>query len=418
MKITKRKIIIIVSSAIAVVAIIVAVVFLLCRNNNVEEESSDSEGQEDVAVETRFGIPIDDYNILSDTVRDGDYLSTILGKYGISMTLVDKIARMSHDSVNYTRISVGRPYSVFVSPGDTLNTAKYFVYENSALQYTVFDFRDSVAVARRYHDVDTVECTASGRIETSLWNALTSKGYDWDLAIEMSQVWAWTVDFYALQTDNWFKVVYDEYRVDGKTVKFGKVHAGVFYHNGKEQWSIPFTQDSITTFFDTTGMSMRKAFLKAPLKYTRVSSRYTNSRMHPIHHVPKAHLAVDFSAPMGTPIYAASDGRITIRQYGNGAGNYVKIRHNGVYETVYMHMSKFGKYNVGDYVAQGDVIGYVGSTGWSTGPHLHYEVHENGKKINPLTFDPPPAEPVDPANMERFNKEKRPWIEKINKIEL
>lgn len=414
MKISKKKLAIIISLALAF-AIVIAVVLIFCLKNN--RAGSEEPPIEEKPIETRFGIPIDGWNIIVDTVRDGDYLSTILGKYGISMSMVDKIAHMK-DSVDYTRISVGRPYSVFAEQDDSLNTARYFVYENSVLQYTVFDFRDSISIERRYHEVDTVECTASGRIETSLWNALTSKGYDWDLAIEMSQVWAWTVDFYALQTDNWFKVIYDEYRVDGKTVKFGKVHAGVFYHNGKEQWSIPFTQDSITTFFDTTGMSMRKAFLKAPLKFTRVSSRYTNSRMHPIHHVPKAHLAVDFSAPMGTPIYAASDGRITIRQYGNGAGNYVKIRHNGVYETVYMHLSKFGKYNVGDYVAQGDIIGYVGSTGWSTGPHLHYEVHENGRKINPLTFDPPPAEPVDSANMERFNKEKRPWIEKINKIEL
>lgn len=413
MKFTKKRIAIIVLAAI-VVAVAISVVLVLCLRKTADENCAPLP---EAQVETCFGIPVDGWKIISDTVRDGDYLSTILGRYGIPMTVVDKISRMN-DSADYTRISVGRPYSVFAENGDSLNTAKYFVYENSALQFTVFDFRDSVAVERRYHEVDTVECTASGRIESSLWNALVAKGYDWDLAIEMSQVWAWTVDFYALQTDNWFKVVYDEYRVEGKTVKIGKVRAGVFYHNGKEQWSIPFTQDSVTTFFDTTGMSMRKTFLKAPLKYTRVSSRYTNSRMHPIHHVPKAHLAVDFSAPMGTPIYAASDGRITIRQYGNGAGNYVKIRHNGVYETVYMHLSKFGKYNVGDYVAQGDIIGYVGSTGWSTGPHLHYEVHENGRKINPLTFDPPPAEPVDSANMERFNKEKRPWIDKIKSIEL
>ncbi len=413
MKFTKKRIAIIVLAAI-VVAVAISVVLVLCLRKTADENCAPLP---EAPVETCFGIPVDGWKIISDTVRDGDYLSTILGRYGIPMTVVDKISRMN-DSADYTRISVGRPYSVFAENGDSLNTAKYFVYENSALQFTVFDFRDSVAVERRYHEVDTVECTASGRIESSLWNALVAKGYDWDLAIEMSQVWAWTVDFYALQTDNWFKVVYDEYRVEGKTVKIGKVRAGVFYHNGKEQWSIPFTQDSVTTFFDTTGMSMRKTFLKAPLKYTRVSSRYTNSRMHPIHHVPKAHLAVDFSAPMGTPIYAASDGRITIRQYGNGAGNYVKIRHNGVYETVYMHLSKFGKYNVGDYVAQGDIIGYVGSTGWSTGPHLHYEVHENGRKINPLTFDPPPAEPVDSANMERFNKEKRPWIDKIKSIEL
>ncbi|MCF0207642.1 MAG: peptidoglycan DD-metalloendopeptidase family protein [Bacteroidales bacterium] len=372
----------------------------------------------EVPKEMRFGIVVEDWRIVEDTVKSGDLLSTIFNKYGISNSATDKVVKLSHDSIDYTRISIGRPYSVFVSPQDTTDNAKILVYQNNVFSYTVFDFRDSVSVQKLYYDVDTVVSTASGRIKSSLWNALCDKGYDWDLAIGMSQVWAWTVDFYALQTDNWFKVVYEEYQIDGKPVKVGNVLAGVFYHNGKEQWSIPFTQDSVTTFFDTTGMSMRKAFLKAPLQYTRVSSRYSNSRMHPIHHVPKAHLAVDFSAPMGTPIYAASDGRVTIRKYGNGAGNYVAIKHNGVYETVYMHMSKFGEYNVGDYVQQGDIIGYVGSTGWSTGPHLHYEVHENGRKIDPLTFDPPPAMPVDSANMPRFNEEKRPWIEKINQITI
>ncbi|MBO7481706.1 MAG: peptidoglycan DD-metalloendopeptidase family protein [Bacteroidales bacterium] len=414
MKLSKTNIVLIVVLSVIVAAGVAVAVIMFCGRTNEDREAVPVEEPD---VETRFGFPVDDWKITSDTVRQGDYLGTILNRYGVPMSQVDKIARIS-DTIDYTRIAVGRPYSIFSSPDDTAVNAKIFVYENSPLMFTVFDFRDSVDVFRKYHDVDTVVCTASGRISSSLWNVLDAKGYDWDLAVGMSQVWAWTVDFYALQKDDWFKVIFEEYRVDGETVRIGKVQAGVFYHNGKEMWAIPFVRDSIVEFFDTCGMSTRKTFMKAPLKFTRISSRYTNSRMHPIHHVPKAHLAVDFSAPMGTPIYAASDGRITIRQYGNGSGNYVKIRHNAVYETVYMHLSKFGMYNVGDYVHQGDVIGYVGSTGWSTGPHLHYEVHENGKKINPLNFDPPPAEPVDSANMERFNREKRPWIEKIDKIVL
>lgn len=414
MKLSKTNIVLIVVLSVIVAAGVAVAVIMFCGK---PEDDRVEVPEEEPEVETRFGFPVADWTITDDTVRQGDYLGTLLNRYGVPMSQVDKIARIS-DSVDYTRISVGRPFCVFSTPDDTARVAKIFVYENSPLMFTVFDFRDSVDVFRKYHDVDTVVCTASGRISSSLWNVLDSKGYDWDLAVGMSQVWAWTVDFYALQKDDWFKVIFEEYRVGGETVRIGKVLAGVFSHNGKERWAIPFVNDSVSEFFDTCGQSIRKTFMKAPLKFTRISSRYTNSRMHPIHHVPKAHLAVDFSAPMGTPIYAASDGRITIRQYGNGAGNYVKIRHNSIYETVYMHLSKFGKYNVGDYVHQGDVIGYVGSTGWSTGPHLHYEVHENGKKINPLNFDPPTAEPVDSANMERFNREKRPWIEKISKIVL
>lgn len=414
MKLSKTNIVLIVVLSVIVVAGIAVAVIMLCGRT---EDNREEVAVPEPVVEMRFGFPVDQWTITDDTVRQGDYLGTILNRYGVPMSQVDKIARIS-DSVDYTRISVGRPFCVFSLPDDTARVAKIFVYENSPLMFTVFDFRDSVDVFRKYHDVDTVVCTASGRISSSLWNVLDSKGYDWDLAVGMSQVWAWTVDFYALQKDDWFKVIFEEYRVGGEAVRIGKVLAGVFSHNGKERWAIPFVNDSVSEFFDTCGQSIRKTFMKAPLKFTRISSRYTNSRMHPIHHVPKAHLAVDFSAPTGTPVYAASDGRITIRQYGNGAGNYVKIRHNSIYETVYMHLSKFGKYNVGDYVHQGDVIGYVGSTGWSTGPHLHYEVHENGKKINPLNFDPPTAEPVDSANMERFNREKRPWIEKISKIVL
>lgn len=415
MNLSKQNIILIIVVAVFIIAAAGTAIVLF--SSDKAEETPEILPEAEPEVETCFGFPVDEWKIKSDTVRQGDYLGTILNSYGVSMSQVDKIANIS-DSIDYTRIAVGKPYSVFSYPEDTADIARILVYENSPLQYTVFDFRDSAAVYRSYHEVDTVVCTASGKITTSLWNALDSKGYNWDLAVEMSQVWAWTVDFYALQKDDWFKVIFDEYRVDGKTVRMGKVHAGVFYHNGKEMWAIPFVRDSIVEFFDTCGMSMRKTFMKAPLKFTRISSRYTNSRMHPIHHVPKAHLAVDFSAPMGTPIYAASDGKITIRRFGTGAGNYVAIRHNSVYETVYMHLSKFGKYNVGDYVHQGDIIGYVGSTGWSTGPHLHYEVHENGRKINPLTFDPPPAEPVDSANMKRFDEEKRPWIDKVSKIVL
>ncbi len=246
---------------------------------------------------------------------------------------------------------------------------------------------------------------------------MNDNGYNWDLALALSQAFAWTVDFYSLQPNDWFKVIYDELYVEDSRVGISGIKAGVFYHGGKELWAIPFKQNSAVCFFDTLGNSMRKTFLKAPLEYTRVSSRYSNARMHPVFNKVREHFAVDFAAPSGTPIYAASDGTIVGRTYGTGAGYYVTIRHNSVYTTVYMHLSRFGAYNVGDYVAQGDIIGYVGSTGWSTGPHLHYEVHENGHKIDPLTFEPPPAEPIDSANMKQFETEKRKWIDLVKSIE-
>lgn len=395
-------------------AITIAVVFLTKKNPVVEEVKEEK-------IPEKYGIPLDGWTLYSDTVRQGDYLGTILSRYGITAQQIDKIGRMSTDSFNTTLINVGRTFTVF---SDTLTEgnpiAKIFVYENSDVRFTKYDFRnpDTIIIEKLRKPVDTVTLEASGVIKYSLWQTMLDNDYSWELALALSQTFAWTVDFYALQPGNWFKAIYNEYYVEGKRIGMGEVKAGVFFHGGKELWAIPFTQDSVTCFYDTVGNSMRKTFLKAPLEYTGISSRYSNARMHPILHQVTEHLAIDFCAPAGTPVYAASDGTIVTRTFQTGAGNYVAIRHNSVYTTVYMHFSSFGKYNVGERVNQGDIIGYVGSTGWSTGPHLHYEVHENGKKIDPLGFDPPRAEPVDSANMERFNKEKRQWIDQINKIKV
>ena len=412
----KKKYIYIIIAFAAITVISVPLYFIL------EKKSvPDTNEVEEVKIPEKYGIPLTGWDLNTDTVRNGDYLGTILSKYGITSQQIDKIGRMSTDTFNTTLINVGNIYTIFSDTTiDDVPQAKIFVYENSKVRYTKYDFRnqDTIIIEKCRKPVDTVSLEAAGVIEYSLWQTLTDNGYSWELALALSQTFAWTVDFYSLQKGNWFKVIYSEYYVEDERIGLGEVKAGVFYHGGKELWAIPFTQDSVSCFYDTVGLSMRKTFLLAPLEFTRISSRYSNARMHPILHKVTEHLAVDFSAPSGTPVYAASDGTIITRTFQTGAGNYVAIRHNSVYTTVYMHFSRFGEYNVGDRVNQGDVIGYVGSTGWSTGPHLHYEVHENGKKIDPLSFVPPPAEPVDSANLVRFNKEKRKWINQINKIKI
>lgn len=411
----KKKIIFILI-IVAVLAAITTTIILLTQKKPVQEKEKIEE-----KIPEKYGIPLEGWTLYTDTIRSGDYLGTILNRYGITSQQIDKIGRMSTDSFNTTLINVGNLYTVFSDTIiDGVPIAKIFVYENSDVRFTKYDFRnpDTILIEKLKKPVDTVTLNASGIINSSLWQAITDGGYSWELALALSQTFAWTVDFYALQPGDWFKVIYNEYYVEDKRIGLGEVKAGVFFHGGKELWAIPFKQDSVTCFYDTTGMSMRKTFLLAPLEFTHISSRYSYARMHPIFHTVGEHLAVDFSAPSGTPVYAASDGTIVTRTFQAGAGNYVVIRHNSVYSTVYMHFSSFGIYNVGDRVNQGDIIGYVGSTGWSTGPHLHYEVHENGKKIDPLSFEPPPAEPVDSAHMERFNKEKRQWIDDINKIKM
>ncbi|HOE38245.1 MAG TPA: peptidoglycan DD-metalloendopeptidase family protein [Bacteroidales bacterium] len=402
------------------VLIVAVVLFFIFKPKKQETPTTTTEVQEEVIPE-KFGISLTGWELIEDTVRQGDYIGGILNKYGISSQQIHKVVEMSCDTFRTTLITVGNLYTIFYDTIiDEVPQAKIFVYENSKMKYTLYDFRnpDTVYINRSLKQIDTITNTASGIIEYSLWQTMIDNGYNWDVALALSQTFAWTVDFYSLQKQDWFKVIYDEYFVDNERVGLGEIKAGVFHHGGKELWAIPFVEDSVLCFYDTLGNSMRKTFMPAPLEYTHIGSRYSHARMHPIHHVVTPHLAVDFSAPTGTPVYAASDGTIVIRTYGTGAGNYVKIRHNSVYSTVYMHFSKFGKYQVGDRVNQGDIIGYVGSTGWSTGPHLHYEIHENGKKIDPLKFEPPPAEPVDSIHMERFNKEKRKWIDDVNKIKL
>ncbi len=417
MKKTYLYITIFISVAVATITTII-ILFVLNKKETpvlVEETVVEEKAPE------KYGIPLEGWTVYSDTVRKGDFLGTIMGRYGISAQQVDQLAKMSSDTFNVTLINLGRPFTVFSDTIiDSIPQASIFVYENSSVRYTKYDFRtpDTIFIEKFEQPIDTIELTASGTIEYSLWQTMLDNDYSWELALAMSQTFAWTVDFYALQPGDWFKVMYTEEYVGDKRIGIGDIKAGVFYQGGKELWAVPFTQDSSLSFFDTVGNSMRKTFLLAPLEYTGISSRYSHARMHPIFHKVTEHLAIDFSAPSGTPVYAASDGTITTRTYGNGAGYYVAIRHNSVYSTVYMHFSRFGQFNVGDRVSQGDVIGYVGSTGWSTGPHLHYEVHENGQKIDPLAFEPPPAEPVDSVNLERFHKEKRQWIDAVNAIEL
>lgn len=400
-----------------ILTLILLIYYLFHKNNKKEQIQIPAE----IKIEKKYGISIDAWIIITDTVKKGDYLGTILNKYGISPQKIDKIAKMSTDTFNTTLISVGRIYTIFADTIiDSIPQAKIFVYENNKIKYTFYDFRqpDTIIIQKLIKPVDTVIKTATGTIRKSLWHTINKNGYTWDLALALTKVFGWSVDFYALQVGDWFKVIYEELIVDNEKVGFGKIKAGVFCQSGKEFWAIPFMQDSVINYYDTLGNNLRKTFMTAPLEYTSVSSRYTHARMHPIFHKVSEHLAVDFTAPYGTPVYAASDGVIETRTFNEGAGYYIVIRHNSVYKTVYMHLSKFGNYNVGNHVSQGDIIGYVGSTGWSTGPHLHYEIHENGRKIDPLSFKPPPAEPVDSAHMRRFNKEKRKWIKELQKIKV
>jgi len=229
------------------------------------------------------------------------------------------------------------------------------------------------------------------------------------LAVELSEIFAWSIDFFGIQEGDRYKVLYEESYVDSLSVGIDRILGAWFFSSGTEFWAIPFEQDGVRSFFDEKGNSLRKAFLKAPLRYSRISSGFSNSRYHPVLKIRRPHHGVDYAAPTGTPVHTVGDGIVTkIGYQANGGGNYVKIKHNSVYTTTYMHLSRFGKgIRSGVYVKQGEIIGYVGATGLATGPHLDFRFYKNGSAVNPLTVEAPPVEPVHPENLNPYAFRKR-----------
>jgi murein DD-endopeptidase MepM/ murein hydrolase activator NlpD len=343
----------------------------------------------------KYGFPVDSFQIEDGTIRPNQHLSHILGDFGIGMGVIDQLAKLSKEIFDVRRIKVGNHYSIFQT-ADSLSEVRYFVYENSATDYYVFELFDSLKVYRGEKEVEIRMQTAYGEIESSLWNTMKKNGLDPMLALRLSDIYAWTIDFFAIQKGDRFRVVYEEMFVDSVSVGIGEIYAVQFDHYGKENFAFRFDQNERHEYFDKDGNSLRRAFLKAPLEFARISSGFSNSRMHPVLRIARPHHGVDYAAPAGTPVKSIGDGTIVTRTYqANGGGNYLKIKHNSVYTTVYMHLQGFAKgVTQGARVKQGQVIGYVGSTGLSTGPHLDFRVYKNGSPINPLHMEAPPAEPV------------------------
>ncbi len=363
-----------------------------------------------------YGIPVDSFNIEEGRIKPNMSLSVLLGKLNLSSKEIHKSITKAASVFDLRKIRRGNIYKVFSSK-DSLETIKYLVYEQSATDYIVFDFSDSLEVIKQQKKIEHMVNVANGTIESSLWLSMTDNNINPLLAMELSDVYAWTIDFFGLQKGDQFKVYYQEDFVDNEPIGLGKIYAAWFKHNGREIYAIPFYQDSVMSFFDADGNSLRKAFLKAPLKFSRISSGFSHSRLHPILKIRRPHHGVDYSAPIGTPIQAIGDGTIIKARYSGGAGNYVKIKHNSIYETGYMHLSKYGKgIKPGKFVKQGDIIGYVGSTGLSTGPHLDFRVWKNGQTINPLKLDAPPVAPIHEDRLDFFNQVRNIWIKKLSEL--
>ena len=379
-----------------------------------EDQAIEHGGSE---IENRlYGIAVDAYQDTQGKVRRNETLADLLLPYGISMQEIYRISLLPDTLIDERKIKLGNAYHFFNSR-DSINLVDgfeasdkvftvphakaYFVYEKDPLNYVVVGIdTDTIWARNGQKPIETRLQFASGTIETSLWESMQKAEANPMLAVELSEIFAWTIDFFGVQQGDMYKVIYEESYVDSNSVGINQIIGAWIYHNGTDFWGIPFVQDSIRSFFDEEGNSLRKAFLKAPLRFSRISSGFSNSRMHPILKIRRPHHGVDYAAPTGTPVHTVGDGVVTkIGYQKRGGGNYVKIKHNSVYSTTYMHLHGFGKgIKQGVYVKQGDVIGYVGSTGLASGPHLDFRFYKNGSAVNPLKVEAPPVEPVHEEN--------------------
>ncbi len=406
---------------LAVVLIIIGTIIFIWAYLQPNENST-IQNDEIIEVDTipepiiEYGLNMDSFIIHKNTIEPNQFLANILLKYHVPYPEIDKLAKQSKEIFDVRKIASGKNYTILCKK-DSIEKAQYFIYEPNAIDYIVYDMRDSLVIYEGKREVITKIKEASGIIKSSLYQTLDNADVDPVLAIEMADVFAWTIDFYRIQKGDWFKVIYEEKFVEGNSIGIGRVLASNFNHYDKDFFACYFVQDSIGDYFDVSANSLRRAFLKSPLKFGRLSSGFSMRRFHPVQKRNKPHLGTDYAAPTGTPIMATGDGVVIASSRTSNNGNFVKIKHNSTYTTQYLHMSKRGV-NVGQHVTQGDVIGYVGSTGLATGPHVCYRFWKNGSQTNHLKEDFPPSEPVQAKHLGRFKKVLKKYKVRVDKIKL
>ena len=413
----KRKILIF---FVFILIVLFAIHFITGLYFHVPVRTNENYQYDSMAVELgiiqEYGIIANNYQVSYNVVKRNQSLSEILTAYNVSNRKIDEIARKSEGVFDLRKINQGNKYTVFCSD-DSARNAEYFVYESSLVEYIVFDLHDSVKIFKAEKQIRTVKKIASGKIKSSLWNAMTDNNIDPLLAINLSEIYAWSIDFFGIQKGDYFKVIYDEQYVDTNYTGMGKIYCAVFNHLGKDYYALPFTEDGKENWFDEWGNSLRKAFLKSPLKFSRISSRFSSSRLHPVLKIRRPHFGVDYAAPAGTPVHSIGDGKVVKAERSGGAGKMIKIKHNSIYSTAYLHLSNFARgVSMGARVYQGDVIGYVGSTGLSTGPHLDFRFYKYDSPVDPLKVEAPSVEPVKKENMKQFDDYKNELIEQLQKI--
>lgn len=363
-----------------------------------------------------WGYSLDKFHLFEDELRSGDVLGEILLKQGIAYPDVNRIVENCKGKFNINGMRVGKKLNFLSEP--TGGSPLAMVYEPSPYEYVVFHLREPFNVEVVQRDVQTQVVASSGVLETSFWQAMTDNGLSDEVADGMIDILASSVDFYHQKQGDRFKVVYEQHYVEGQAVGTGKIIAAVYERDGKEYFAFNFEKaGEKCNYFDFDGRPARKAFLKAPVKFSRISSRYSQNRFHPILGYNRPHHGTDYAAPQGTPIIAVAEGVVLEATRKGGNGNYVKIRHDGTYMTQYLHMSAFAKgIRPGTRVAQGQTIGYVGSTGLATGPHCCFRFWKNGVEVDHLKLNLPQPQPIAGADFERFKGVRDALLAQINAV--
>ena len=387
-----------------------------CGRGNAASENSVAESVTDtLTVEAPLGFNPDSLSVTEGKVKNGQFFSTLLGSLGMSAQEAYNLTLACDSVFDVKTLRVGQSYRAYSSESGL----QYLVYDRDRASSIVFSCRPPyeawvyekpVTVEQRYADVT---------INTSLWNDMIAADVSPLLIVNLSDIYAWTVDFFALQKGDRFRVLYEEKMCDGEVIAVDTVRYAVFSHAGDDFPMVMFNQhDGGNVWWNEKGESMRKAFLKAPLNYSRISSGFSYARKHPVTRKVQPHTGVDYAAPKGTPVMSVGDGVVTSMKYEGAGGNTVRIRHNSVYTTAYLHLSKYGPgLKAGQRVRQGQVIGYVGSTGRSTGPHLDFRVWKNGTPINPLKMESPPAEPIKEESRQAFEQAHKIYKEAVDTIQ-
>ncbi|MCB0446523.1 MAG: peptidoglycan DD-metalloendopeptidase family protein [Gelidibacter sp.] len=402
------------------IALLISLSFFSCKNDKQTDNSEDLQAFVEPEEVIEFGFNLNDYHVKRDTIKTGDSFGTILERNNIGYPQIYHIAENAKESFDIRKLQIGKPYTLLCS-NDSLQTPECFIYQPNNIDYVVIKFKDSIITYNESKPVKVVQKEASGVIMSSLSETMEDQGLPYQLINDMSDIYAWTINFFKVQKGDKFKIIYKERFIeDDISVGLESIEAAYFQHKGEDFYAFNFKTDSLqkgAVYFDEKAKSLKRAFLKAPVQFSRISSRYNlNRRIAYYGYALRPHKGTDFAAPIGTPILATSNGTVIESTQKGGNGKYVKIKHNDTYSTQYLHM-KAQNVRKGQYVKQGDVIGWIGMTGNTGGPHVCYRFWKNGQQVDPFKEKLPTAESIPDALKERYKSHIGPLKVQLDNIQ-